>query len=410
MGAVGWLIGAHVQSPADAAASHRAPAASLITVPVEQRILTAKVIAQGTVSYGPPRSLSLSGVVAVGDAGGESGQLITKAPTTGSTLHEGDVLLEVSGRPVFVFTGPVPMYRTLVKGNTGDDVRQLRTALRKLMPDRNLASTGPFNDAVIAAVKGWYEEKGYTATGPTTEAKTRLRELEQAATGEGQARADAEADLKEFKKSYGVSIASGEVLFLPKLPTRLDTVSAKAGGSASGEIGTVADPVLVVNGNVGSDDAELLKKGLSATLESTGGASFKATLGGIGASVAPVTNQTTQMDDGSGDDGGDSAAESAAGVPIRLKPRNPKKLAQFAGQSVKITIKVGGTGKAVLTVPVAAVFTSTDTHARVNVEIGPGQAKDVPVTTGLTTNGFVQVTPIDGAQLHTGDRVVVGKR
>src|SRR6185295_15127702 len=107
MGAVGWFIGAQVQSPADAAASHQPPVASLVTVPIEHRTLTATVVAQGTVSYGTPHQLSLSGVVADNDDGGkgEGGQLITKAPTAGRTLHEGDVLLEVSGRPVFVFTG-----------------------------------------------------------------------------------------------------------------------------------------------------------------------------------------------------------------------------------------------------------------------------------------------------------------
>ena len=31
-GALGWFVGAQVQSPADAAAGHRAPTASLVTV------------------------------------------------------------------------------------------------------------------------------------------------------------------------------------------------------------------------------------------------------------------------------------------------------------------------------------------------------------------------------------------
>ena len=442
MGAAGWFVGAQVQSPADAAAGHRAPAASLVTVPVEQRSLTATVIAQGTVSYGTARPLTLSGSVAVADdSEGGSGQLITKAPTAGKTLHEGDVLLEVSGRPVFVFTGPVPMYRKLVKGATGDDVRQLRTALRRLLPARNVAAEGPFNDTVIAAMKAWYQRKGYTATGPSTEARAQLRQLQQAVTDAtpstagstdtgtssgdgdeqsgtaaghgGQALVDAKADLKAFKQTYGVSVASGEVLFLPKLPTRLDTVTVKAGAAGSGSIGTVADPVLVVNGDVGPEDADLLRKGLPATLVSTGGAKFGATLTGLGDSVAVVPADSTASGAGGEEAAGDQAAtdqEDAAitGTPIRLKPKNAKRLAAYAGQSVKITIKVGGTGKAVLTVPVAAVFTSADGHARVSVQTDGTQTHDVPVSTGLSTNGNVQVTPDDKDQLHVGDRVVVG--
>jgi hypothetical protein len=458
MGALGWLVGAQVQSPADAAAAHRAPAASLVTVAVKQQRLTATEVAQGTVSYGPPHPLVLTGAVArTGGDDGDTSALITKAPVEGRTLHEGDVLLEVSGRPVFVFTGKVPMYRTLAKGSAGDDVRQLRRALRKLMPDRSLAAKGPFNDAVMARVKEWYGRRGYAANGPSAEAKARLKELQQevtqndasargdslaaspgsrknasikrgsAGTAEssdsGQTLAQANAALKAFKKTYGITLASGEVLFLPKLPIRLVTVSAKPGGEASGEIGKVADPVLVVNGTVGTDEADLLKKGMPATLVSGGGASYKATLTGMGASVAPPR----ESDDGSGGDGdgastarraqggaddnaNDAGEESVSGVPIRLKPANPKKLAALAEEAVKITIRLGETGKAVLTVPVAAVFTSADAHARVSVQTGPAQTRDVPVTTGLTANGYVHVTAKDAAQLRPGDRVVVGRR
>lgn len=447
MGAAGWIIGVQVQSPADVAAGHTAPRASLVTVPVEMRALTATVVAQGTVSYGAPREITLSGVVAAESDGDEaSSQLVTKAPTAGSTLREGDVLLEVSGRPVFVATGSVPMYRTLRRGSTGDDVRQVRRAMRRLMPSRNLASTGPFNDSLIGAVEAWYRQKGYVATGPSSAARTQLRQLEQAVTDAGAANtaggdaqpaetgrsetraapgnaggakalADARADLSAFRKTYGVSVASGEILFLPKLPTRLDTVTIKAGATASGVIGTVADPVLVINGDIGSEDADLLKKGLPATLESTTGASFKATLTGLGSSVAlaPAESGGGSSGDGAGEPAAGAAeedasgdAEVATGTPIRLKPRDPKKLARFAGEAVKITIRVGGTEGKVLTVPVAAVFTSADGRARVSVQTTAGTSRDVPVTTGLSTQGNVEITPESGETLKAGDRVVVG--
>jgi hypothetical protein len=440
MGATGWFIGSQIQSPADAAAGHRAPPASLVTVPIEQRSLTATVTAQGTISYGTPRTLDLSGSVA-GDGDSESAaqQLITKAPAAGRTLREGDVLLEVSGRPVFVFTGSVPMYRTVVRGSTGDDVQQLRRALRRLMPARQLAPKGPFNDNVIGAAQAWYKKKGYVATAPSKAARAELRQLEQAVrdagpakpppgegkgssspegaaggqTGGGQALADAKSDLREFKKTYGTSVASGEILFLPKLPTRLDTVSVKAGAPATGAIGTVADPVLMVNGDVGTEDAELLKKGLPATLLTTSGAKFKATVSALGAAAATPKAGKGKGGSGEGesseDDGGEES-EPATGTPIRLKPKNAKKLAKFAGESVKITIRVGGTGGAVLTVPVAAVFTSADGNARVSVEAGPGRTRDVPVKTGLSTAGQVEITSEAEAELHAGDRVVVGKQ
>jgi hypothetical protein len=430
-GATGWLIGAQVQSPADAAAAHRPPPASLVTVAVERRALTASVTAQGTVGYGAPRQLSLSGTVAGEDGQAGDAQLITKAPTAGRTLREGDVLLEVSGRPVFVFTGTVPMYRTLRRSSSGDDVRQLRGAMRRLLPARNLAADGPFNDNLTAAVQAWYAKRGYQATGPTPEQRAQLRQLEQAATevgtgsnetetgagvragagepraggGGGQALADAKADLAAFRKTYGVSVASGEILFLPKLPTRIDTVTAKAGAEASGPIGTVADPRLVIKGEVPEEDADLLKKGMAATLSLTGEGSFGATLTGVGGAVA--ASKAAQADSAQAGTEGETEQE-LTGTAIRLEPKRPKQLARYAGQAFKIVIRVGSTGEAVLAVPLAAVFTSAAGDARLSVQTRTGETREVPITTGLSTGGYVQVTAEEGSRLTAGDRAVVG--
>ncbi|HET6479176.1 MAG TPA: hypothetical protein VFG35_03905 [Actinoplanes sp.] len=384
-GGVGWLVGQQVRSPADAAADHRPPPASLITVPVTQRVLTATVTTQGTVAYSTPQPVTLNGTVAAEDAA--TVPLVTKAPTGNRTLREGDVLLEVSGRPVLVLTGKVPMYRTLTRGSTGDDVRQLRSALRRLMPKRRVASTGPLDDGALNAVRAWYDDRGYRAAEPTGEQRAQLRELQQAVAAGGPGLADARADLAAFRKTYGVSIASGEIIFLPRLPVRLTKVTLKAGAPASGVVGMVADPTLVVNGAVSPDDVDLLKSGMVAALRSSGGDRFTAVLSKVG---------------------GTTVAGEAQGVPIQLKPREPAKLAALVGQAFKVSITVGGTGHAVLTVPVAAVFTSSDGQARVTVEDRPGTVRDVPVELGLATGGFVQVTPTTPGALPVGGRVVVG--
>lgn len=405
-GAAGWLVGARVRSPADAAAAHRPPAASLITVAVERRTLTATVTAQGTVAYGAPQPLTLTGSVTPADDGTVAAALVTKAPVAGRTLREGDVLLEVSGRPVFVLKGKVPMYRSLTRGSTGDDVRQLRAALRRLLPGRAVARSGPLDGTALGAVASWYDKRGYEAAAPTREQRAELRRLEQAAeSAAGPAAADAKAELAEFRRTYGIRIAAGEVLFLPKLPVRLTAAKVKAGGEASGVIGTVADPTLVVDGDVATDDADLVRVGMAATMEHPSGGTFPATLSALGAAAAPPAAA------GSGDEpSGDGDQAPAAGTPIRLKPRNPAKLTRFAGQSLKITIKVGGTGHAVLSVPVAAVYTASDGRARVSVQEPAGAVRDVPVEAGLATGGYVQVTPAGADDLKAGDRVVVGSR
>lgn len=389
-GATGWLVASRVKSPADAAADRKPPTASLITVPVEERTLTSQVVAQGSVTYGKAQPITLTGTVGGAEAGQ---QLVTKTTAAGRTLHEGDVLLEINGRPVFVLQGKVPMYRTLVRGGEGDDVDQLRAALRRLLPGRGLTRTGALNDRVLEAVEAWYGRKGYLPIVPTTEQRTQLRQLERAVndakTGGGQALVDARADLAEFRKTYGISVPSGEVIFLPKLPTRLTAVSAKVGAAPDGPVGTVADPSLVVNATVPDEDVDLLKIGMAATLQDDAGGSHAATLTGMGAAFATSDDK----------DGG--------GMPVRLIPKDATKIAGLNGRSVRIRITVGGTDGAVLSVPVAAIFTASDGQARVTVADSDGGTRDVPVVPGLTAAGNVQVTPLAGESLTAGERVVV---
>lgn len=378
----GWVAAGRIRSPADAAAARRAPEASLVTVPVERRLLTSQVVTQGSVTYGRARPITLTGMVAA--AGGESGtQLVTKSSAAGRTLREGDVLLEINGRPVFVLKGKVPMYRTLTRSSEGDDVRQLRAALRRLLPGRGLSSSGTVNDSMLAAVRALYRDAGYAAVEPTTEQRTQLRELERAVTGaQGQTLTDAKTDLADFRRTYGVSVPSGEVIFLPQLPVRVTSVSARAGTAPSGAVATVADSALVVNATVATEDAELLKTGLTATLQDDDG----------GESAATVTAIGPAKDDG---------------TAIVLKPRNPGRATALTGRSVKVSIEVGRTGGQVLAVPVAAVFTDSDGQARVTVADAAGGRHDVPVEPGLAAGGDVEVTPVGGATLSVADRVVV---
>lgn len=69
VGVGGWFAGSQMQSPADAAAAHRAPKAGPVTAGVERRSLTASVVAQGSVEFASPQSLLLAGPVGPPDAG-----------------------------------------------------------------------------------------------------------------------------------------------------------------------------------------------------------------------------------------------------------------------------------------------------------------------------------------------------
>ena len=453
VGAGGWFAGTQVQSPADAAASHTAPKAGPVTVAVVRQSLTASVVATGSVEFASPRPLSLAGPVGTGTSAGTDGdgaeQRVTKAPVAGTKIKEGDVLMTVNGRPVFALGGSVPMYRALGPGTSGDDVTQLQKALKRLGFDPG-AISGTYGQGTATAVADWYKSKGYDAQEPSPTDQQQLGSLEQAVSaaqetllttnsGAGTASSSetgsssspnpqsstdkqvheiqvksaqkaldlANGALSSFKATYGTKVPAGEVVFLPKLPARLDKVSVKTGDTPSAQIGTVTSSDVVVQAAVPGTDAQLLRHGMTARLTTADGKSAQGTVdvvadgsdsssGTESAATAPSTTDDTN-----------SASDSTAAVQVRITVPEPGPLAGEAEAAVKVTIKVGASDGKVLTVPMAAIHTSSDGRARVKVERGDA-VTDVHVTVGLSAAGIVEVKP-DGGTLEAGERVVVGE-
>uniref|UniRef100_A0AAU2VTP4 Peptidoglycan-binding protein n=1 Tax=Streptomyces sp. NBC_00008 TaxID=2903610 RepID=A0AAU2VTP4_9ACTN len=497
VGAGGWAAGSQVHSPADAAAARSAPKAGPVTVAVQRQSLTATVVTTGSVEFGSPEPLSLAGAVGTGTAataGGEGAeQRVTKAPVSGAKIKEGDVLMTVNGRPVLALQGTVPMYRAMGPGMSGDDVKQLQKALRRLGFEPG-GVTGTFGQGTAAAVTGWYTHKGYQAQQPSPDEQQQLGTLQQSvssaqealltttaagagsthpapktgtarstdggtdgSTGSGTdsgtgSGADGSTDsstdsstdkqvraiqlksaqksldmandaLSTFQASYGTKVPAGEAVFFPKLPVRLDKVTVKTGDVPSGQIGTVTSSDLVVQAVVPGSDAELLRKGMAVDLTTNGGEKAHGTVAALGADAAAPTPQdgggqeasagTAAEGAGSETGEGDGGAADASGsnpsapVQLRISVPDPGPMAGQAGASVKVAIKIGDSDGKVLTVPLAAVRTSADGKARVQVLRGTG-VRDVRVTVGLSASGLVEVKP-DGAGLKQGDAVVVGK-
>ncbi|MEU4233588.1 peptidoglycan-binding protein [Nonomuraea sp. NPDC026600] len=552
----GWGVGTLLRSPADEAAARKPPRPSLVTAPVERRELVATVVVSGTLEYGSPYPVSLAGVV----GGGETAQRATRAPRRG-TLAEGAVMMEVNGRPVFVFAGTVPMHRGIVSGAKGADVRQLQKALRRL--GHHAPATGVFDQATSAAVSRFYAKRGYQAQRPTLElrqqrdelrravrtaqevlaterqaldqgkdvlplkvkladARQDLKEAEQALksaraqehTTEDEAKAEAaesavraaeekllaaqqelaqatatpapaaptpmsspvsspsptaaptagplpdtrllelrvanaradlaaarsaldrvqeeirttrakrltelgksvrvareaavtaeqalrqarqlspvklkvanaerdlaaaRALLAEFSRTYGITVPPGEVVFLPKLPARLHKPTVKAGELVDKSIATVTSSTFVVLGSVDVAEAERVKAGLNASIETEAGRTVTGTVTSLG------------------------GRDAKGAVPVTITPASMNGLRKLAGAPVTVRVTIGATGREVLVVPAAAVVTAVDGKARVQVEFAPDRTKEVEVRTGLSADGAVEVT----GDLKPGDQVVI---
>ncbi|TQS28077.1 peptidoglycan-binding protein [Microbispora sp. KK1-11] len=197
--------------------------------------------------------------------------------------------------------------------------------------------------------------------------------------------AAAEEMLAEFTRTYGTSIPPGEVVFLPKLPARVEKVSVKPGQQVEKEIATVTGSAFAVTGSVDATESDLLRVGMQARIELDTGRTYAATLTAVG------------------DQARTPGAEAPPNgtQPVLLTPASMKGLK--AGTAVTARVTVGATKEPVLVVPVAAVVTAADGRARVQVEYATDRTREVEVRTGLTADGNVEVT---GA-LREGDRVVV---
>lgn len=154
----GLGLGRLVQSPAEAAAAAAPPEAGLITVPVELRSLTNDVVLRGDVLYEDPVQVTLE----TGDLGGPA-VATGQVPEPGATIEAGDVLLEVTGRPVVALGGQLPVYRTLRAGVSGPDVVQLKEALAALGIDAGDVTSPVYDARAAAGVEALYARIGYPA-------------------------------------------------------------------------------------------------------------------------------------------------------------------------------------------------------------------------------------------------------
>ncbi len=161
----GFLAARHVQSPAEEAASAKAPPAGPITAAVESKTLHSQVVTRGDVVYDGALGVRVE-TAALTTPPIVTGHLLA----VGATIGEGDVMLEVTGRPVLVLGGDLPTYRTLVPGTTGPDVAQLEQALSRLGLDAGTIDE-TYDGHTAAGVRALFQRAGYEPPSESTDAQ-----------------------------------------------------------------------------------------------------------------------------------------------------------------------------------------------------------------------------------------------
>jgi hypothetical protein len=198
----------------------------------------------------------------------------------------------------------------------------------------------------------------------------------------------AAADVRRLARQMGIQVPADEVLFFPTLPLRVDSVRALRGDAVTGRVMTVSNSRLAVDSSLSVNDAKLVRAGAPVAIEEPD-LGVKAT-GAV--SLVGDRPGTHKVDPGR--------------IYLEVKPKTAP--AQLVGSSVKLTISVKTTGKAVLVVPVTALSVGADGSARVQVQRS-GRSGYVTVNPGLAAKGLVQIEAVNG-RLAAGDLVVVGER
>jgi peptidoglycan hydrolase-like protein with peptidoglycan-binding domain len=343
------LAGSGGASDADALA------ASGYTGKVERRTLAERLTAGGTIGYAGEATVlaRLSGTV-------------TALPKVGAVIRRGGHLYALSGEPVLLMYGAVPVYRTLAEGvSEGRDVEEL---------ERNLAALGydpgavdeDFTSATAAAVRAWQEGLGLEATGEVV--------LGRVAFMRGPQR------IGELEATLGEALGGGE------------------GGSGEGSEAPSV-PVLrtsstrrIVSVRLEADQQSIAHRGQKVEVVLPGGGDVPGEVKAVAAVEA------------SAGEGAESGEETEPGVVATVAVTGRHRIPALDGASVnvKFTQRVR---RDVLSVPLTALIAIGGERFGVYVVEG-GAGHQVAVTPGLGADGYVEVA---GKGLRAGMMVETGR-
>jgi hypothetical protein len=194
------------------------------------------------------------------------------------------------------------------------------------------------------------------------------------------------ADLDTARSRLGVQVPADEIVFIPALPVRVEEVKARVGDPATAAVMTVTDYQLVIDSSLPLDAAPLVKPGMPVTID-------EQALGVKGAGTVEMVASAP-------------GTHGVDGYHIYFKVRVDETPGRIEGTSLRLTIPVKSTGKAVTTVPISAVSLAADGTSRVQVKNGEA-LEYLVVEPGLSADGYVEVKPATGT-LSPGQLVVVG--
>lgn len=371
------ILGKHISSTRQKIANAAPPThPSMLTALVTRRVLSEAVVVEGKGI--PVRSTDVYGGRPA--PGGTRAMVTGLAVAPGSKAVSGMALMEISGRPAFLFAGAVPSYRDLTPGVSGRDVSELQTALRALgFPPG--PEDGVFGPLTQTALSRFYRSRGYEPQ-PFPAVPGAAAGL---ATSSGAGVAGTPPPQYELPQA--------EVVFLPGLPGRVASVPVSVGSPVTGPIARISTGGVTVEAEISAGDARLAAVGESVDLRP-------------GSDAPAVPGHVTAVRP-SPAGGGRVRVTVAGNAPLDLR---------LAGAPIRMSIRAATTGTARMVVPLSALSAGADGTSRVVVLRRDGRQVPVPVRVDLVAGGYASVTPTAATRrpaaspglIAPGDRVVIG--
>lgn len=361
---------------AGATTAQAAPTVVPVSATVERRAVVKQVTISGKVIAGAQVAMK-----AATSPGVDRLVVTSAAKAAGDRVAPGELLAVVSGRPLLILPGSVPLYRDIASGDSGPDVTALQGALAGF--GYPVAATGTFDFATKRALSAWYEAAGSKA--PTDVAASDA--AKQGTTKQDTANPDAAAPAVGTAKTAPGTSAPAVVARwreFVQIPGDTGRIASIAGpGAVLADDGvvahvTIADDTIVARADV--LQAESFAAGTSVTVRA-GSAALDVKVG-----------------QASGFKDGDPSKNEVPGKDITLPL--PAGTQGFAAEQ-SVTLTAGAAAPESFAVPLIAIRQESGT-AFVEVEATTGLRR-VDVKVMAQADGWAALADVEG--ISVGDRV-----
>lgn len=294
--------------------------------------------------------------------------VVAQGTKVGDRLRGGSMIASISGKPYFGLVGPLALYRDLVAGDQGEDVKTLQKSL--VSAGFSTRTDGFVDWSTIQAVVDLFRGAGYAV--PSREKPATVTTDEKAGKTTSPPKKEREVVIP-FNQFIAIPQGGGTVMKVIKVGTPLTDATPLATIRTS-------EPFVQFIADV--DASASLKRGQKVSIQGPG-ADLQGKIASVGDFVV-------------GKDG------QRSGHAIRVSFKTAKGTDSLKNQSVTVKISTSKAAKAVTAVPATAMRQDSQ-GAFVLVQSGVGGEKRVAVTEGASDGGLVAV---DG-DLQSGQMVKV---